>query len=254
MKIASVLVACNDNPTFLEYWPIVKEAWLSIANLPCTLVFVGDSLPEALQNDSSVKFFKAIPGWSTATQAKCIRLLYPALFNNDSSGAILISDMDVIPLQRDFYSREFVKFNVNNFVMFRGTDKRERTVPTCYYAAVPSIWGDIFNIKKEEDLLTRLTEWSQKSKNGCNWLEQEQLELYTIISLFDNVIPERVELIRWSRNFSRLDRVNHDMWYLWNNELEQNLRNKSYIDFRMPSFKEFGKHISIIVDYSKNLH
>ena len=254
MKIASVLVACNDNPTFLDYWPIVKEAWQSIANLPCTLVFVGDSLPESLQNDSSVKFFKAIPGWSTATQAKCIRLLYPALLDCDLSGAILISDIDIIPLQSDFYNKGFTKFHPNDFVMFRAIDTKERGIPTCYYAAMPSIWGDIFSIKKEEDLLTRLTEWSNKSKKGGRWLENEHLELYTILSLFNKVIPERVELIKWTKEFSRLDRSDHHIWYLWNNELEKNLRRQLYIDFRMPSFKDFGKNIHMILDYSKNFN
>jgi len=231
MPLSSVLLACNDNTDFLDYWPLVKEAWLKIANLPCSMIYVGQTLPEALQSDPSVKFFKAIEGWSTATQAKCIRLLYPALLQDED--LVLISDMNIMPLQKEFYKEGFNKFNKNCFVIFKGLDEQERTIPTCYYAATPSIWGTVFGVKKEEDIRTRLQEWRKKNKG--KWLEQEQLDLFTIISLWKKDIPESVNITQWAKPMQRLFAT-------------EPIKDINYIDFRMPSYKEASKEIQKIFD------
>ena len=105
MKVSCVLVACNDNPKYLQFWPIVKKAWWDLVGLPCIMVYVGSTLPEELKNDPAVLHWKPSPSWPTATQAQVIRLLYPALLKCD--GAVLLSDMDMIPMQRDFFIKGF---------------------------------------------------------------------------------------------------------------------------------------------------
>ena len=79
LRVDTVLVACNENPLYLDFWPLVKLAWSQIVGIRAVLIYVGAELPPHLQEDSDVIFFKAIPSWPTATQAQCIRLLYPAL-------------------------------------------------------------------------------------------------------------------------------------------------------------------------------
>ena len=232
MPISSVLLACNDNTNYLDFWPLVKEAWLKVANLPCIMIYVGQTLPEILKSDPTVKFFKAIEGWSTATQAKCIRLLYPALLQDE--GMVLISDMNIMPLQSEFYNNGFNKFNENCFVIFKGVDEEERPIPTCYYAATPSIWGSVFGIKKVEDVRLRLQEWH--SKNKGSWLEQEQLDLFTIISLWRKDIPDTVNITQWTKPMLRL----------FNPILT--VKKNTYIDFRMPNYNEFSKEIHEILE------
>jgi len=126
MKLSGVLVACNENTHYLDFWPVVKEAWWRVAGLPCVMVYVGESLPAHLVNDRAVVFFKAIPGWPTATQAQVIRLLYPALMKSD--GAIMLSDMDMIPLQKDFFVGGFEQFSPSKFVSLDGIDEGEKQI------------------------------------------------------------------------------------------------------------------------------
>jgi len=251
MKLSSVLVACNENTKYLDFWPIVKEAWWKVASLPCIMIYVGETLPESLKDDPAVKFFKSIPDWPTATQAQCIRLLYPALLGGD--GAVMISDMDMIPLQKDFFVKGFDKFNETQFVSLRGSDEQEKQIYMCYVGATPKVWGELFNISSEADLRLRLIEWSQKYPSdgrhgGQGWCS-DQIELYTRVMKCKELWPERVGFVPWTPQIPRLDRGNPGEWYIWNCDLEFNLKNKYYVDFHMPSFKDFEKVIRIILSF-----
>ena len=47
MKLSCALVACNENPHYLAFWPVVKRAWWEIVGIPCIMVYIGDELPSA---------------------------------------------------------------------------------------------------------------------------------------------------------------------------------------------------------------
>jgi len=254
MKLSCVLVACNENTKYLDFWPAVKEAWWKIAHLPCIMVYVGESLPNHLRQDPAVKFFKAVPGWPTATQAQCIRLLYPALLGGND--AVMISDMDMIPLQRAFFTHGFEPFNSNQFVSLRGIDEGERQVYMCYVGATPKVWGEIFNISTEQDITNRLTEWSQKypadgSHGGQGWCS-DQIELYQKVKLWQQLWPERVGLKPWTQEISRLCRSNPYEWMTYSDTLEKNLKDGKYVDFHMPPFEQFSSIIFRVLEAAWN--
>ena len=250
MKLSAVLVACNQNTKYLDFWPAVKESWWRVVGLPCIMVYVGNELPKHLQGDPAVKHFKPIPGWPTATQAQCIRLLYPSLLKAD--GAVMISDMDMIPLQEKFFIKGFKQFNDNQFVSLRGIDEREKQIYMCYVGATPKVWSEMFNITSESDITTRLTEWSKVypadgSHGGLGWCS-DQLELYSIVKTWLNVSPERIGLVPWTLRIPRLDRGMPHEWFYWSDALENSLKNHEYVDFHMPPFKEFSSIIFRILE------
>jgi len=254
MKLSCVLVACNENTKYLDFWPAVKEAWWKIAHLPCIMVYVGESLPKHLENDPAVKFFKQIPDWPTATQAQCIRLLYPALLGGDD--AVMISDMDIIPLQRGFFSEGFHKFNNNQFVSLRGIDEQEKQIYMCYVGATPKIWGDMFEITSEDDVRRRLTEWSQicpsdGNHGGLGWCS-DQLILYNRVKLWQQVWPDRVGLKQWTAQIPRLCRSNPNEWINWSESLERKIKDGSYVDFHMPEFDYFSSLIFKVLESAWN--
>jgi hypothetical protein len=241
MKLSCVLVSCNENTKYLDFWPVVKLAWWNLLNVPCIMIYVGNSLPLDLQSDSAVIFFKSIQGWPTATQAQCMRLLYPALLKCD--GAVMISDMDIIPLQTDFFIKGFDQFNQNQFVSLRGIDEYEKQIYMCYVGATPKTWGEMFNISSESDIRNRLIEWSQLypadgNHGGKGWCS-DQLELYKRVKSWQETTPERVGLVPWTAQIPRLCRSNPMEWFYWNEVLEQKLKNREFVDFHMPPFQEF---------------
>jgi len=217
------------------------------------MVYVGESLPNHLKNDPAVRFFKAIPGWPTATQAQCIRLLYPALLGGDD--AVMISDMDMIPLQRAFFTNGFQSFNNTQFVSLRGIDEGERQIYMCYVGATPRVWGEMFNISNEQDIINRLTEWSQTypadgSHGGLGWCS-DQIELYERVKLWQQFSPERIGLKSWTREIPRLCRSNPYVW-LYSENLDSELKNGKYVDFHMPPFDSFSSIIYKILEAAWN--
>jgi len=252
MKLSCVLVACNEKTQYLEFWPSVKRAWLEVAKLPCIMVYVGEILPNGLHGDPAVRWFKPIAGWPTATQAQCIRLFYPALLETD--GAVMISDMDMIPLQGDWFVNGFKQFEENQFVSLRGIDDEAKQIYMCYVGAIPKVWGEMFGITCEQDIRNRLTEWSQAHKSdGLRPVEPgrpyigwatDQLELYRHVKAWD---PRRIGLLPFTAEFNRLCRSKPNEWMAMSKDLKLRLKERYYIDFHMPSYTDFSNQIDMIV-------
>jgi len=255
MKLSHVLVACNEKTHYLDFWPIVKKAWLEVANLPCTMVYVGEELPAHLQGDIAVHWFKPIPGWPTATQAQCIRLLYPALL--DFNGAVMISDMDMIPLQSDWFIKGFQQFREDQFVSLRGIDEEAKQIYMCYVGATPKVWGEMFGISCEQDIRDRLTDWSANyfstgktphfTPDGREYYlgwATDQMELYKHVT---GCRPERIGLIPLTTDFPRLCRDRPSEWLNLSPDFKRALRGGAYIDFHMPAFQEYENQIEMIV-------
>lgn len=252
MKLSCALVACNENTHYLDFWPVVKESWWRIVGIPCVMVYVGAELPEHLVNDKAVIHFKPIEGWPTATQAQCIRLLWPALLQCD--GAVVLSDMDMIPMQKDFFHDGFGKFTEQQFVSLRGIDEKERQIYMCYVGATPSTWSDLFGVKSEADVRQILTAWSQYTPadgehGGEGWCT-DQIMLYNRVKQWqaETETTNRVGLIGWTAQIPRLDRGNPSEWWYWTPLLEEKIRNKAYVDFHMPPFDHFKPTIQKILD------
>jgi hypothetical protein len=250
MKLDCVLVACNNNPKYLDFWPLVKEAWWRIASLPCILVYVGENLPEALANDKAVKHFKPILGWPTATQAQCIRLLYPALLKCE--GAVMLSDMDMIPMQRNFFVNGFKQFEPTQFVSLRGIDEHDKQIYMCYVGATPKVWSSTFNIENEEDIRSTLTSWSSSQsdgqRGGVGWCT-DQIMLYTTVKALQAVNPALVGLIPWTREIKRLDRGEPKGWLEWNDVVMEDIAKTDYVDFHMPPWDLFYPRLMEIMYY-----
>lgn len=250
MKLSCVLVACNENAKYLDFWPTVKKAWWSLCQLPCIMVYVGKELPDHLKGDPAVKHFQPISGWPTATQAQAIRLLYPALLKCD--GAVMLSDMDMIPMQSKFFKEGFSHFQPNQFVSLRGIDEKERQIYMCYVGATPQTWSDMFGVHSEEDIIKILESWSKEfpadgQHGGTGWCTDQQV-LYDSVKRWQRDKPERVGLIPWTQEISRLDRANPEEWYAWNSYLEAKILANNYVDFHMPPYQYFKGQIDMVLD------
>ena len=251
MKLAAALVACNENPKYLEFWPVVKHAWWHVVGIPAIMVYVGEELPEDLKNDPAVIHFPPIPGWPTATQAQVIRLLYPALLKAD--GAVVISDMDIIPMQKNFFVDGFAQFREDQFVSLRGIDEGNKQVYMCYVGATPATWGKMFSVTSDMDICAHLSRLSAMvaadgKHNGEGWFT-DQLILYNQVKIWLQSDSSKVGLIPWTAEIPRLDRANPEEWLNTNDEFLQRLRTSHYVDFHMPPFHLSKQFVMPIVEY-----
>ena len=137
-----MLLACDLNPDYLDFWPSTRRAWKEIVGLDAVLVLVAprDQIPAELRDDPAVVAFEPIAGLHTAFQAQCIRLLYPALLEPD--GAVIISDMDLYPLRGSYFHHPVERLDERFFVSYRDDRLNRREIPIAFNAALPSTWGE----------------------------------------------------------------------------------------------------------------
>jgi hypothetical protein len=249
MKLDCALVACNENTHYLDFWPIVKKAWWDIVGIPCILVYVGDTLPDHLKEDPAVRLFKPIDGWPTATQAQIIRLLYPALLQCE--GAVVLSDMDILPLQKDWFVEGFAKADSDQFVSLRGIDEGTQQVYMCYVGAIPTVFSTFFSVKTEDDIRhlfrTMSTQlFADGLHGGKGWCLDQQI-LYTRLKQILALCPDALGGYPWTATISRLDRAKPQEWLQIDDTLKSKLSTKHYIDFHMPPFLRFQDQIQQIV-------
>ncbi len=249
MKLECALVACNENTHYLDFWPIVKKAWWDVVGIPCILVYVGHELPDHLKDDPAVRLFKPIEGWPTATQAQVIRLFYPALLK--CTGGVVLSDIDIVPMQQEWFVEGFAKAEPDQFVSLRGIDEKDEQIYMCYVGATPSVFGAFFRVSSEDDIYARFEALSSHffadgHHGGQGWCLDQQI-LYNCIKQLLNVCPDALAGYPWTPTFPRLDRSKPQEWLQVDEQLCQRIASKTYVDFHMPPLHPFRTQIEQIV-------
>ena len=126
MKIDKCLVACDLNKIYTDFYPLVKKYWKHIVDIDTILILIADDIPSELKEFSEdIIVFAPIPDIPTAFQAQCIRILYPALLNNN----IIISDMDLICLNKRYYVDNVENFDESNFIIYRDVISEYKQYP-----------------------------------------------------------------------------------------------------------------------------
>ena len=240
MRIDKVILASDKNDKYLSFWPKVSEVWKNIGIDPI-LIFVGTE-PIDLCKDDNVFFFdsKEInPGFI----ARNIRMLYPALFPND---ICLLSDIDIMPLDKDYFLKYPNKLDSDSLLIFRSNLVTNSQIPICWNAAKGSLWGEIFKIYEKNDIYKTLLKWSHETKNDSvsAWYN-DQIKLKFYVEKLQIEKPNKV--LNYDDDdfgFRRLDRSNytHAVKSIFNNE--------KYTDFHMPTPYTRNKLlIKLVSDY-----
>lgn len=153
MKLTNVLVATNMKPLYYKFIPVFIKAWGKLfPNVKVTILVVAEKLiDDLLPYKTNITLFPPIENMDTGFIAQNIRLLYPALM--DAEGGILITDMDILPMNRSYYIDPIISYDTTKFITYRplsvvGTNE----IAICYNIATPTIWKDIFNIHNIEDI------------------------------------------------------------------------------------------------------
>ena len=247
MKLGGVLLACNENTKYLDFWPIVKRAWREIVGVPVIMVFVGETVPDHLKEDTAIYHYKPKGSWPTATQAQVIRLLFPAVM--ECNGAVLIGDMDCMPLNAKFFHKEIAKARDDQFVSLRGILEEHKEVCMMYVAAAPKVWREMFGVKTLLDIDRILTTWSCEHPadgrhSGVGWTSDQTI-LYKAVKALPQ---DKLRVVDWDYDFPRLDRSMPYEWIQMSPYLESRIFYNHYIDFHMPPLQAFRKQIEDVLE------
>ena len=158
MIFTDVLTAVNVNKQYYQFIPFFIKSWKKIfPDIIIHIILIADEIIDELKPYSDyIKLFKPIENVSTAFTAQIIRILYPALLK-EAKGGILITDMDMLPMGKKYYTEQIKDISNDKFICYRPlTCVGPKEMVICYNIAYSNIWSDIFNIKNENDIINTL--------------------------------------------------------------------------------------------------
>lgn len=162
-KLEYVVASCNNNPAYFHFIPHQIEVWKKFG-VTFICVFVNDTIPDyLLPYKSNIYLWNKCLHLNNVFLAQNLRIFIPALLK--TSNYVMITDMDMLPCNIEYYTDFLKDENLNNFMYLREVDHKSKEVYMCYNTARPDVWSKIFNVSNEEDIVKILEEKSPKHNN-----------------------------------------------------------------------------------------
>ena len=210
LELKRVILATNNNPLYIEFWPIVAPLWQAMGLRPTLALIAGEECPiDASIGD--VIYFPPLPDVPESLHAQVVRLFLPILFPDEGC---LISDIDMIPISRSYFQEWASDCPDNAFLVYRnkapGYEGGGR-YPMCYLAAKGSVFGSIFGITRYEQIAELIRSWNRA---GQGW-NTDELMVYAYAKRWEamggNVVclnhgvSQRLDRSDWNIDFNTLD-------------------------------------------------
>lgn len=223
MKIGTVITATDLNPLYYNFIPIFVKAWSSLfPEIDIIIVLISDYLPDTLLDYSKyIHRVDPIDGINTAFQAQCIRLLYPQTIQRNEG--VLITDMDMIPMNRFYYENAIQNISDDTFICYRDVCLPSE-LPICYNIALPPIWKDMFNGETMQQWYIGTN--YDGNHGGVGWSTDQLI----LIKKFNQYIGNKTILNDTITKFNRLDRINAYQ-FTDKNSLRLKISNGEYSDY-----------------------
>ena len=177
MKLDYVILSSNDNPDYLNFWPIVSEAWKLMGVEPI-LIYTGK---EDINYKGNIVRFDS-HNLDSAFVAQNIRILYPALLKDKNC---IVSDIDNLPLSKKYFCNSIESIPDNSFVIYRPDACPPNMISMMWNASNSVTWNEIFKINSENDIFKKLKRWysSKYSIRGKAWYT-DQIKLRKYVNKF----------------------------------------------------------------------
>lgn len=242
MHIDFCLLASDLNDNYFGLYPIIKNAWLKLG-IETKLILISNYIPEILiKYSNDIILFEPIPNIHTAFIAQVIRLLYPCLFEKKN---VIISDMDIIPLNKKYYLDNIEKISDDKIIIYRDAYIDNKMYSMCYVLANSDLWRKTFYIRNVYDIKKKLIKWYSKDYNGqknCTGWFTDQKKLFKYLNKFSS--DKIVVLKDKDTGFKRLDKRQKKFILENLNCIYDNVKNKQYTDFHV--IRPYYKYLHII--------
>lgn len=166
MKLTTVISSVNSNPDYYNFLPYQILFWNKF-NIKFICIYVGEFIPKELeQYKEHIILWNKNKDLHSAYVAQNIRIFYAGLIDLPDDELIMLTDMDMLPCSKNYYTDNLEKYTKEDFIYYRYIDMTDKHVYLCYNAAHPSLWGEIFDIKSVEDIENQLNLNYIKGYNG----------------------------------------------------------------------------------------
>ena len=164
MILNTVLTSTNLHENYIDFIPNFINHWKKLfPEINVVIVLISDHIPDKFLNykDNIILYANKLNKIPSAFQAMCIRNLYPCILENH--GNILISDIDMMPMNRAYYENSIKTASDTKFITYRDVLLPINEYPMCYNIANTNTWKEVFNIKSITDIDNLLNIWYENS-------------------------------------------------------------------------------------------
>ena len=216
MILNTVLSAVTTDSLYLDFVPIFIKSWLKLyPKISIKIILINESIPKNLINfENNIILFKPIPNISNKFVSQIIRILYPALLSNETTDGILITDIDMIPMNSKYYTYNIKNYVSNKFICYGKNKKnvKNNELPICYNIATADTWSEIFNINNiselNEEIKKIYSTINYDNLHGGNGWNTDQKILYEKIINWKHFKNRFIILDDNTTNYNRLCRDN----------------------------------------------
>ena len=198
MKINYALVGSNNNPLYLDFWPIISKVWKKIFNITPVLGLIIDGDEEIINDEFGIIIkLNRIDGHSDGLLSQLVRMYLPKYLN----GNCIISDIDMIPLSKKYFIDGLKEYNDEDFIVM--SSHHPQTINTNQYPMCYVVGSDL-NFKELFDLNDDWETFVKKIPNQ-DWYT-DQCHLYNMINQ-NNKINYKFPLRNGDFTNDRIDRT-----------------------------------------------
>ena len=218
-----VIMACDSNKDFLDFWTLTSAAWEKI-DVKRTLILI-EKPDENIDIDESLGDIirLKLPDESVhpVFAAQAVRLLAPVLYPEEN---ITIADIDIIPLSKDYFFENIKRGPEDSFIelRFKASGVSGNQIPMCWNIAKGSVWAGIFKIDAnfenyQDKFFNVLKDWCPSGYKNMAFLNEPVAhemarvggDWYTDQLIFNHHLKrwdgKRISLMDSETGFCRLD-------------------------------------------------
>lgn len=245
MKLDCVLTAVNENPLYLEFIEIFIKTWNKLyPDVDVKIILIAKTIPEKfLLYKNNIILFEPIENVLTSFTSQIIRLLYPCILNYKNG--VLITDMDMLPMNSSYYSKNILEYDNSKFIYYRGEECFcYKQLAMCYNVATPEVWREIFQVNKIDDIISFI-----KIVNSNNIIKEghgnigwclDQINLYKKVFDWNKKTNNFINLDESKTGFNRLNRYGFN---ISDTDTITKIRNGYYTDYHC--FRPMSKYSDI---------
>jgi len=181
MKLTTVIGSVNNNPVYYLFIPKQILFWRRF-DINFIAIFVGEKIPPELENfKDNIILWNRNLHINTAFVGQNIRMYYAALLKLPDDEMVMITDMDMLPMNDEYYISGLENFKKEDFIYYRSIEIKNE-IYMCYNASHPDTWSDIFGIKNKDDIENKINytyDMKYDGIPGSNGWNIDQLLMYS---------------------------------------------------------------------------
>lgn len=228
MNINYAIIGSDENPLYLDFWPVVSKIWKQKLGIIPILGLISEEESDFIETEHGlIKKFKKISNIDSALQSQIVRLYLTKLLN----GYSIISDIDMIPLSKDYFFSNALHVNQNNIIVYSSDNPeclQNQMYPMCYILAHTNTYNRIFDLNLNWENFCKLL----NNRNESWYTDQKYI--YEKINIFKNQ-GNNVVLLERKWNGMASKRIDRAFWSYYPDKVKEGY----YIDSHLlrPYFK-----------------